>query len=143
MGREIYNLHISYGKAYENAHMSTQTCAPDAVLVPQSRWAWGIRGDDDLEGLIKSQLTLPSSMVTSVVTSTIITTRLEGPQIQLTRCLLTGCTAVNFDYEEIANPVPDRKYLQVNTVPYTYFVLNLALVGTGTTTSGTSSKFSI
>eukprot|EP01050_Picozoa_sp_SAG11_P033201 SAG11_NODE_11162_length_779_cov_5.382353_1_plen_57_part_01 len=38
---------------------------------------WGIRGDD-LEGLIKSQLTLPSSMVTSVVTSTIITTRLEG-----------------------------------------------------------------
>ena len=67
-------------------------------------------------------------MVTSVVTSTIITTRLEGPQIQLTRCLLTGCTAVNFDYEEIANPVPDRKYLQVNTVPYTYFVLNLALV---------------
>ena len=56
------------------------------------------------------------------------------PQIQLTRCLLTGCTAVNFDYEEIADPVPDRKYLQVNTVPYTYFVLNLALVGTGTTT---------
>ena len=74
---------------------------------------------DDLEGLIKSQLTLPSSVVTSVVTSTIITTRLEGPQIQLTRCLLTGCTAVNFDYEEIADPVPDRKYLQVNTVPYT------------------------
>ena len=71
-------------------------------------------------------------MVTSVVTSTIITTRLEGPQIQLTRCLLTGCTAVNFDYEEIANPVPDRKYLQGNAVPYTYFVLNSALVGTGT-----------
>ena len=52
-------------------------------------------------------------------------------------------TAVNFDYEEIADPVPDRKYLQVNTVPYTYFVLNLALVGTGTTTSGTTSKFNI
>eukprot|EP01050_Picozoa_sp_SAG11_P002339 SAG11_NODE_116_length_16002_cov_19.164560_17_plen_87_part_00 len=86
---------------------------------------------------------MPSSMVTGVVTSTIITTRLEGPQIQLTHCLLTGCTAVSFDYEEIANPVPDRKYLQVNTVPYTYFVLNLALVGTGTTTSGTSSKFNI
>ena len=51
--------------------------------------------------------------------------------------------AVNFDYEEIADPVPDRKYLQVNTVPYTYFVLNLALVGTGTTTSGTTSKFNI
>ena len=84
-------------KAYENAHLSTQTCAPDAVLVPHSRL--GIRGGDDLEGLIKSQLTLPSSMVTGVVTSTIITTRLEGPQIQLTRCLLTCCTAVNFDYE--------------------------------------------
>ena len=81
-------------------------------------------------------------MDTSVVTSTIITTRLEGPQIQLT-CLLTGCTAVNFDYEEIANPVPDRMYLQVNAVPYTYFVINLALVGTGTTTSGTTSKFNI
>eukprot|EP01050_Picozoa_sp_SAG11_P063965 SAG11_NODE_43839_length_161_cov_25.774194_1_plen_34_part_01 len=34
------------------------------MLVPHSRW--GIRGGDDLEGLIKSQLTLPSSMVTSV-----------------------------------------------------------------------------
>ena len=86
---------------------------------------------------------MPSSMVTSVVTSTIITTTLDGPQIQLTRCLLTGCTAINFDYEEIANPVPDRKYLQVNTVPYTYFVLNLALVGTGTTTYGITSKFNI
>ena len=127
----------------KQAHLLTQTCPLDAILVPHSRW--GIRGGDDLEGLIKSHLTLPSSMVTSVVTSTIITTRLEGPQIQLTRCLLTGCTAVNFDYEEIADPVPDRKYLQVNTVPYTYFVLNLALVGTGTTTSGTkfSGKFNI
>eukprot|EP01050_Picozoa_sp_SAG11_P019239 SAG11_NODE_3033_length_2749_cov_4.883774_2_plen_57_part_00 len=39
----------------ENAHLATQTCAPDAA---HSRL--GIRGDDDLEGLIKSQLTLPS-----------------------------------------------------------------------------------
>ena len=65
--------------------LSTQICPPGSILVPHSRW--GIRGGDDLEGLIKSQLTLPSSMVTSVVTSTIITTRLEGPQIQLTPLL--------------------------------------------------------
>ena len=44
--------------------------------------------------------------------------RSEARRIQLTRCLRTSCTAVNFDYEEIADPVPDRKYLQVNTVPY-------------------------
>ena len=65
--------------------LSTQICPPGSILVPHSRW--GIRGGDDFEGLIKSQLTLPSSMVTSVVTSTIITTRLEGPQIQLTPLL--------------------------------------------------------
>eukprot|EP01050_Picozoa_sp_SAG11_P044795 SAG11_NODE_21976_length_414_cov_5.412698_1_plen_66_part_10 len=63
-------IYFLWEKPMKNAHLSTQTCAPDAVLVPHSRL--GIRGGDDLEGLIKSQLTLPSSMVTSVVTSTII-----------------------------------------------------------------------
>ena len=57
-------------------------------------------------------------MVTSAVTSAIISTRSEARRIQLTRCLRTSCTAVNFDYEEIVDPVPHRKYLQVNTVPY-------------------------
>ena len=74
--------------------LSTQICPPGSILVPHSRW--GIRGGDDLEGLIKSQLTLPSSVVTSVVTSTITSTRSEGRQIQLTRCLRTGCTTSKF-----------------------------------------------
>ncbi len=88
-------------------------------LVPHS--LWGIWGDDDLEGLVKTQLTLQSSTpttVTSAVTSAIISTRSAGRRIQLTRCLRTSCTAVNFDYEEIVDPVPHRKYLQVNTAPY-------------------------
>eukprot|EP01050_Picozoa_sp_SAG11_P055655 SAG11_NODE_34108_length_273_cov_4.626437_1_plen_43_part_10 len=42
----------------KQAHLLTQTYPPDAILVPHSRW--GIRGGDDLEGLIKSHLTLPS-----------------------------------------------------------------------------------
>ena len=71
----------------KKAHLPTQICPPDAILVPHS--LWGIRGDDDLEGLFKSQLTLPSSVVTSAVTSAIISTRPEGRQIQLTRSLLT------------------------------------------------------
>ncbi len=105
-------IYFLWKKLIKNAHLSTQTCAPDAILVPHSRW--GIRGGDDLEGLMKSQLTLPSSMVTSVVTSTIITIRLRRPTDPTDTLLTyTGCTAVrilNFDYEEIADPVPDRKY---------------------------------
>ena len=72
----------------KNAHLSTQTCAPDAVLVPHSRC--GIRGGDDLEGLIKSQLTLPSSMVTCVVTSTIITRPTDPTDTLLTYRLYGG-----------------------------------------------------
>eukprot|EP01050_Picozoa_sp_SAG11_P011651 SAG11_NODE_1250_length_5389_cov_12.806994_1_plen_36_part_10 len=35
----------------KKAHLSTQICPPDAILVPHNRS--GIRGDDGLEGLIK------------------------------------------------------------------------------------------
>ena len=98
------------------AHLPTQICPPDAILVPHS--LLGIRGDDDLEGLIKSQLTLPSSVVTSVVTSAIIKTRLaearraNRQRSQMKKNRLLGFTR----YSTVPGRSVDVPYLVLNKV---------------------------
>eukprot|EP01050_Picozoa_sp_SAG11_P027163 SAG11_NODE_6770_length_1251_cov_1.793403_1_plen_176_part_10 len=64
---------FSMGKANEKcASVNANMCPRCRLGAPQPLGHPSPR-NDDFEGLIKSQLTLPSSMVTSVVTSTIIT----------------------------------------------------------------------
>ena len=64
----------------KKAHLPTQICPPDAILVPHS--LLGTRGDELPEGLIESPLTHPSPVVTSVVTSAIIRPALEARPIR-------------------------------------------------------------